>query len=181
MQPFLGLIAVTPYGFAPRGWAFCSGQLMAIAQNQALFALLGTTYGGDGVTTFALPDLRGRAALSSGQGPVLGNYALGERDGVENVVLTEQTMPAHTHLVNASSSTATLSAVNGNLLADAAVSSTAPSGTTFAPYRQGNLGAPAAMAAIVAPAGQSQPHTNQQPYLALNFIIALTGIFPSRN
>jgi microcystin-dependent protein len=170
-QPFIGLIAAVAFEFAPKGWAFCAGQIMPIAQNQALFSLLGTTYGGNGQTTFALPDLRGRAALSSGQGPSLQNYTLGEIGGSETVALSQQQMPPHTHQVGATTSVASIAAVNGNLLAD----------TTISAYREGTAGAPTLMGNMVANSGASQPHSNQQPYLALNFVIALTGIFPSRN
>jgi microcystin-dependent protein len=170
-QPFIGLIAAVGFNFAPRGWAFCAGQILPIAQNQALFSLLGTTYGGNGQTTFALPDLRGRAALSSGQGIALQNYTLGEVGGSETVALTQQEMPPHSHMVGASSSVATIGAVNGNFLADTSVNA----------YREGNPGAPVPMANMIGNSGQSLPHSNQQPYLVLNFIIALQGIFPSRN
>src|ERR1700716_2959979 len=98
---FLGEITLVPYSFAPRGYAFCQGQILSISQNTALFSLLGTTYGGDGVTTFGLPDLRGRLAISSGQGPGLSNYTLGEQDGVESVTLTTNQMPAHNHTAGA--------------------------------------------------------------------------------
>jgi microcystin-dependent protein len=170
-QPFLGLIAAVGFNFAPRGWAFCAGQIMPIAQNQALFSLLGTTYGGNGQTTFALPDLRGRAALSSGQGFGLQSYNLGETGGSETVALTAQQMPQHNHLFGATTTSANTAAVNGNFLAE----------TTITAYREGNPGAPVPMANMIGNSGQSQPHSNQQPYLAVNFIIALTGIFPSRN
>ena len=101
-DPFLGMIALVPYNFPPRGWTFCNGQILAISQNTALFSLLGTTYGGNGVTTFALPDLRGRVPLSSGQGPGLSNYDLGELSGTENVTLTTNQMPIHTHALGVS-------------------------------------------------------------------------------
>ncbi len=102
MEPFLGQIELFPYTFAPRGWAFCNGQILSIAQNTALFSLLGTTYGGNGQTTFALPDLRGRAAVHAGQGPGLSNYTLGESSGTETVTLTQAEMPQHTHFQPAS-------------------------------------------------------------------------------
>src|SRR5215475_4971153 len=102
-EPFLGQIMLVPYNFAPRGWAFCNGQLLSISQNTALFSLLGTTYGGNGQTTFALPDLRGRVPLSSGQGPGLSNYNLGQSGGQETVTLTGNQMPAHQHAINANS------------------------------------------------------------------------------
>jgi microcystin-dependent protein len=168
-EPFLGEIRIFPYNFAPRGWAFCQGQILSIAQNTALFSLLGTTYGGNGQTTFALPDLRGRVAVSSGQGPGLSSYSLGEETGVESVTLISTEMPAHNHLVNAANSDATDSAPVGN------VPAVIPSGGyTATPTGQ-------MLAGMVSPSGGNQPHTNIQPVLVLNFCIALQGIFPSRN
>jgi microcystin-dependent protein len=180
MEAFIGQIAIVPYNFAPRGWAFCNGQLLAISTNTALFSLLGTTYGGDGQTTFALPDLRGRAAIAFGQGLGLSPYTIGEILGAESVTLTQQQGPQHNHTVGATSSAATLSTVNNNVLADATVSSTAPPGTVFAPYRSGQPAALTSMANMVQNSG-GQPHPNRQPYLVLNFVICLQGIFPSRN
>jgi microcystin-dependent protein len=171
MNYFLGQIELVGFNFPPKGWTFCNGQILPIAQNQALFSLLGTTYGGNGVNTFALPDLRGRVALSSGQGPGLSSYTLGEVGGVENVTLIQSQIPQHTHLVGASTSTATLAAVKDNSLAEANINA----------YRQGAPGAPTPMGNMVSSFGQGQPHSNQQPYLVMNYIIALTGIFPSRN
>jgi len=169
MDPFLGQLMLVPYNFAPRGWAFCNGQIMSIAQNTALFSLLGTTYGGNGQTTFALPDLRGRAALSAGQGPGLQNYNLGEMAGSESVTLISSQMPAHSHLVGASTGSAQATPDNafpgsdgGTQIYDLAAS------TTMNPQ-------------MIQPAGGSQPHENRQPYLVLNYIIALQGIFPSRD
>jgi microcystin-dependent protein len=168
-QPFLGEIRIFPYNFAPRGWAFCSGQILPIAQNTALFSLLGTTYGGNGQTTFALPDLRGRVAMSSGQGPGLSPYSLGEVSGSETVTLISAQMPSHNHLMQGSNNDATDSAPQGN------VPAVIPSGGyTATPTTQMN---PAALTQ----AGGNQPHTNIQPFLILNFCIALEGIFPSRN
>ncbi len=169
MDPFLGQLMLVPYNFAPRGWAFCNGQIMSIAQNTALFSLLGTTYGGNGQTTFALPDLRGRAALSAGQGPGLQNYNLGEMAGSESVTLISSQMPAHSHLVGASTGSAQATpdgafpGSDGNTqIYDLAAS------TTMNPQ-------------MIQPAGGSQAHENRQPYLVLNYIIALQGIFPTRD
>jgi len=168
-EPFLGQIILVPYNFAPRGWAFCNGQILSIAQNTALFSLLGTTYGGNGQTTFALPDLRGRTALSAGQGPGLSNYDLGQVSGSETVTLTINQMPQHNHGVNtqASTSDATSNKASNNYLATGN-SYAATQDTTMAPQ-------------TVQLAGGSQPHENLQPYLTLNYCIALEGIFPSRN
>lgn len=170
-EPFLGEIIMFGGNFAPRGWAFCSGQLLSIAQNTALFSILGTTYGGNGTTTFALPDLRGRVPIHPGQGPGLSSYVLGEAAGVENVTLLTTQMPAHTHVLtsNASTAAATDTLPTGNFLAS-------DNQYTNASNTQMN-----ANAVAIAPTGGSQPHTNIQPFLCVNFIIALEGIFPSRN
>ena len=166
-EPFLGQLMLVPYNFAPRGWALCNGQILSIAQNTALFSLLGTTYGGNGQTTFALPDLRGRVPVSAGQGPGLSNYNLGEVAGVESVTLNMNQMPAHTHTI----------ACNSGDPNDSSPANTVPSGGGS--Y---NTAANATMSQGTASvAGGSQPHENRHPYLVLNWIIALEGIFPSRN
>jgi len=156
--------------FAPRGWAFCSGQLMSIAQDTALFALLGTTYGGDGQVTFALPDLRGRFPLGQGTGPGLTPRTVGEAAGSENVTLTQSQIPSHTHAPSASSAAATQTSPQNQVWA---VGSPAPysSGTPAATMH----------AAAIGSTGGSQPHENMVPFLGVNFIIAVAGIFPSRN
>jgi len=169
-QPYLGEIIAVPYNFAPRGYMFCAGQLLAINQNQALFSLLGTTYGGNGQTTFALPDLRGRSAVSSGQGPGLAAKDLGERGGEESVTLLVSQMPAHTHSVQASSSTGSQASPVGNAWAAQSRSPifSSSANTTMSPAATSN-------------AGGSQPHDNRSPYLVMNYVIAVTGIFPSRD
>jgi microcystin-dependent protein len=169
-EPFIGQIILVPYNFAPRGYAFCQGQILSIAQNTALFSLLGTTYGGNGQTTFALPDLRGRAPLSQGQGPGLSNYSLGEQGGVESVTLISQQMPQHNHFLSVNNQGAATGRPSGQFPGVAAANAYAPAtdGTTFAPQ-------------AISLTGGSQPHENRQPYLALNYCIALEGIFPSRN
>jgi microcystin-dependent protein len=167
---FLGEIMLVPYNFAPRGWAFCQGQILSIAQNTALFSLLGTTYGGNGQTTFALPDLRGRCAISSGQGPGLSPYTLGEVTGSESVTLITTQMPLHSHIVNAVDDDATSSLPDGHSLATitpAGYASAMPNTTMDTRMIQG--------------AGGNQPHQNLQPLLVLNYCIALQGIYPSRN
>ena len=176
MDSFLGQITLFAGNFPPRFWAFCNGQLLPIAQNQALFSILGTTYGGNGVVTFALPDLRGRVPISAGQGPGLTDYLLGQSGGQENVTLLSSNIPSHTHA-------ATLNATAG------AANTLSPGGAVLAVGAQGNAyatGSPAltamsASAATVGNSGGNQPHPNMQPYLALNFIIALQGIFPARS
>jgi microcystin-dependent protein len=169
---YLGEIRLFPYNFAPIGWAFCNGQIMSISQNTALFALLGTTYGGDGVTTFALPDLRGRVAVSSGQAPGLMSYSLGQTIGAENVALTQSQMPGHNHAVNppANDSPASATRPGGAVMArvPTAVYASAGDGTTMAAYN-------------TASAGGNQPISVLNPLLTLNYCIALQGIFPSRS
>lgn len=159
MDPILGTIILFAGNFAPRGWAFCDGQLMSIAQNTALFSILGTTYGGDGQTTFALPDLRGRAPIHPGNGPGLTPRALGESSGSESVTLTVGQIPAHNHVVQSAPE------ANGD-----------PSANIFAAATDEKAGQ-----AATGVAGGSQPHDNMQPFLALNYIIALQGVFPSRS
>lgn len=169
-QPFLGSITLFGGNFAPRGYMFCQGQLISIAQNSALFALLGTTYGGDGQTTFALPNLAGRAAIHSGTGPGLSTYIGGQTVGVEAVTLVSGQLPAHTHVVSASNSAGTGIGPSNAVWAQPA------SGQTYA--TSPNV---AMNAAALTNAGSSQPHENMMPFLAINFIIAVEGIFPSRN
>lgn len=163
-EPFLAEIKMVSFNFAPQGWALCNGQLLPINQNQALFALLGTTYGGNGETTFALPDLRGRTPIHFGNG-----VALGERAGAETHSLGVAEMPGHTHGVRASQDAADSPIPQDNLLA-AANGMYGPA-DALAPLQSGT----------VAATGGSQAHANMQPYLALHFCIALQGIFPSRN
>ncbi|HEY8876942.1 MAG TPA: tail fiber protein [Roseateles sp.] len=171
-DPFLGELKLAAFTFAPRGWAFCDGQILPISQNTALFALLGTTYGGNGQTTFALPDLRGRSPVHAGSS-VNGNVSLGEQGGVENVTLNLNQVPAHSHSLSGSSDLANASAPGGALPA------AKPRGglTRYAPAGSDTVMAPGS----VGPAGGSQPHNNMQPYLVLSWLIALEGIFPSRN
>jgi len=170
MEPLLGSLLLFAGNFAPRGWMFCNGQLLPIAQNTALFSLLGTTYGGDGMTTFALPDLRGRMPIGWGQGPGLSNYDLGEQAGMENVTLTISNMPAHNHpLLGASGNGAPLP--TGNSLG-------APAANIYDGKNAPNL---AMNAASIGLAGGSQPFPVMQPFLAMSWIIAIEGIFPSRS
>ena len=187
-EPFIGMIILVPYNFAPRGYAFCNGQLLPISQNTALFSLLGTTYGGNGQTTFALPDLRGRVPNGSGQGPGLSDYTLGQVGGTESETLTVNQLPAHTHVgpahthgVTASGDAPTAASPSGNLLPTLGrgVNTYAPpSGNTVTMAPQmvqsgGNQN--------TASTGGSQPVAILPPYLTLNYCIALEGIFPSRN
>lgn len=178
-EPFLGQIMLVGFNFAPVGWAFCNGQLLSISQNTALFSLLGTTYGGDGVSNFALPDLRGRAAVGFGNGAGFTPYTLGEITGTETVTLTASQMPAHSHLVGANAANATVASPSGADLAQ----SLEPSGrgTPVNTYSTPPMTKPVALdPATVQQSGGSQSHSNIQPCLACNYIIALQGIFPSR-
>ncbi len=167
--PFIGEIRMFGGNFAPAGWAFCSGQLLPISGNDALFSLIGTTYGGDGQNTFALPDLRGRVPVHVGQGPGLSSYTLGQGGGSETVTLTSNQIPAHTHTPRASSGGGTANSPANNVWA--AATDVSPFNT--APNVAMNPNA-------VGPAGGSQPHENMLPFLAVNFIISLFGIFPSQ-
>jgi microcystin-dependent protein len=168
-DPFLAEIRVFPYNFVPRGWSACNGQLLPISQNTALFSLLGTTYGGDGRSTFALPDLRGRFPMGAGQGPGLSDRVNGEQVGSETVTLTTAQMPQHNHALLATSAANTTNP-SGAALANVA--------TNGAAYR--TPGVLAASGSSLASVGGNQPHENRQPALALTFCIAMQGIFPSR-
>lgn len=173
-EPFIGQIMMFGGNFAPRGWAFCNGQLLSIAQNTALFSILGTTYGGDGQTTFALPDLRGRVPMQWGNGPGLTPRTLGESSGAENVTLLTTQMPAHNHSAQAVEGPANIEGPQGALWATAE-----PTGTVST-YSTSNPNATMSPTAI-GQAGGNQPHNNMQPYLCVSFIIALEGIYPSRS
>ncbi len=175
-DPFIGEIRMFAGNFAPRGWQFCNGQLLAISQWSAVFALLGTTYGGNGQTTFGLPDLRGRAPLHWGTGNGLSPYSLGQVGGVENVTLLSTQMPAHTHALNANTGLGEATTPTGNV---PAMVGDPNAGTTYSAYSP--MANTAMGATAIGAAGSSQPHSNLQPYLCVSFIIALEGIFPSRN
>ncbi|MEZ5042367.1 MAG: tail fiber protein [Saprospiraceae bacterium] len=187
MEPFIGMIVMFGGNFAPRGWAFCDGQLLAISQNTALFSILGTTYGGDGRTSFGLPDLRGRVAMHPGHGPGLTDRRLGEKAGIENVTLTISEIPSHNHILNAAA-TASLNVVRED------GDTTEPAGASLANISPDSVNAyssatpdATAMAGTVtlsgttANIGGNMAHNNIQPYQCVNYIIALQGIFPSRN
>jgi microcystin-dependent protein len=178
-QPFLGMIALFGFNFAPRGWAICQGQLLSIAQNTALFSLLGTTYGGDGITTFALPDLRGRVPLGQGQGPGLSNYVIGEVTGSENVTLISTQMPAHSHALMVSGTPATAATPVNNVMAVASGSTSTGDPVTVNAY--GPTPNAIANPNSIGASGGNQPFPIVQPILAMNYCIALEGIFPSRN
>lgn len=174
-EPFLAEIKMVGFNFAPRGWAFCDGQILPISQNQSLYSLLGTTYGGDGRTSFALPDLRGRTPVDVGSSN--GNsFQQGEKGGEETHTLSIQQMPTHTHSFSATNDTATQQAPSGNLLAQT------PTGIGNI-YSDHNSNTPdvSLNTAAIANTGGGQAHENMQPFIAINFCIALQGLFPSRN
>ena len=172
-DPFVAEVRVEPFNFAPRGWAECNGQLLPISQNTALFSLLGTVYGGDGASTFGLPDVQGAGALHPGQGPGLSDRIQGEMSGSQTTTLLVSEMPAHTHFVQGSA----LNASTGNPSADAVIAR----GFGGNAYKATPFAAPVQMAfEALTPAGGGLPHTNLMPYLVLKYIIALQGVFPAR-
>jgi len=176
--PFISDITMFAGNFAPVGWMFCDGRLLPIDQYSPLFALIGTTYGGDGVTTFALPDLRGRFPIHQGQGPGLSNYVQGQMAGSESVTLVSSQIPSHSHALFASDTNATTASANGNLPAKPVQ---ADNSTSVPGYAAPGTGMVQMNAAAISGGGGNQPHDNMQPYLAVNFIIAVQGVFPSRN
>jgi microcystin-dependent protein len=175
-DPFVAEIRIFPFNFAPKGWAFCNGQIMPISQNTALFSLLGTTYGGDGKSNFALPNLQGSAPMHPGQGPGLSLHDLGETGGSETVTLLESEIPAHPHTLLASSATTEEEGLKNP--AGAAPGKEQTTAPIYGPLSSNVVSlAPEALA----PAGGDQPHNNLQPYLTFYFCIALQGVFPPRS
>jgi microcystin-dependent protein len=172
-QPFIGEIRIFAGVFAPMGWMFCEGQTLPISENDALYTLIGTTYGGDGQETFNLPDLRGRLPVHQGQGPGISqNYQLAEQAGVEEVTLTVQQIPVHNHALLVSTASATQNAPANSVPGNSA---------SLDLYREGSPNQGTNFnAAALGPAGGSQPHTNFQPYLCMNYIISLFGIYPQQ-
>jgi microcystin-dependent protein len=170
MEPLLGSLLLFAGNFAPRGWALCNGDLLSIAQNTALFSLLGTTYGGDGVQTFGLPDLRGRVPIHWGQGPGLSNYQIGQRSGTESVTLTINNIPQHNHALYGTAGFGAPSCESAALGSPPANIYDAKTAPTVALNGQS-----------IGVAGGSQPFANMQPYLALSWIIATEGVYPSRS
>jgi len=171
-DPFVAEIRIFPFNFAPRGWAWCDGQLLPLSQNTALFSLLGTTYGGDGKSNFALPDLQGRAPMHPGQGPGLSLHDLGETGGSETVSLLESEIPSHSHAWSVSQADGLVSGPTGQLFA---------TGIGIGSYVLANAGPLTQLSPnAVPPAGGDQPHNNLQPYLTFYFCIALQGVYPPR-
>ncbi len=175
-EPYIGEIIMGGFNFAPQSYAFCNGQILPISQNTALFAILGTTYGGNGTTTFALPNLQGRVAVGFGSGPGLSSYSLGQMSGVENVTLTNTEIPAHNHLVNSNSGDGTSSTPINNFFAGPSAD------RDLAAYNAATTGGTVNMNVnATGITGSSLPHNNIMPYQVINFCIALQGVFPSRN
>lgn len=168
MDPFIGQVIMFGGNFAPRGWAFCDGQLLAISSHSALFSILGTTYGGDGRTTFALPDLRGRVAIQQGTGPGLSNHRLGARGGNYNTTLTTQNLPSHNHGITMPISTTVETEAQGYL----------SNGNIYAEEATANSNYPGTVTGFT---GNNQSFSNEQPFVAVYYIIALVGTYPSRN
>src|SRR5690242_13279517 len=171
MDPFVAEIRIFPFNFAPKGWAFCDGQILPLSQNTALFSLLGTTYGGDGKSNFALPNLQGNAAMHPGQGPGLSLHDLGETGGTETVSLLESELPSHSHQLRAD----TLDPADTNVPSPTASYALSTGGTLYQTGHDTTLSDNA-----LAPSGGDQPHNNMQPYLTFNFSIALQGVYPPR-
>jgi len=171
-QPFIGEIRMFGGNFAPAGWAFCNGQVIAISENDTLFNLIGTTYGGDGQETFALPNLQSRVPIQMGQGSGLSNYNIGEMSGVESVTLNVNQIPSHNHVPAANSGTGTSTNPANNVwAAQPALLQYSAGGTEDSPLRNN----------AIQPAGGNQPHDNMIPYLAINYIISLFGVYPTQN
>ena len=172
-DPFVAEIRIFPFNFAPKGWAFCDGQLLPLSQNTALFSLLGTTYGGDGKSNFALPNMQGNAPMHPGQGPGLSLHDLGETGGSETVSLLESEIPAHSHTMMAQNQAANLDTPAPDRTfsrSSGGFAYKAPPYTTVVQFSDN----------MIAPAGGDQPHNNMMPYLTLNFCIALQGVYPPR-
>ena len=172
--PFVGQIMIVPYNFPPKGWAFCNGQILPISQYTALFSLLGTFYGGNGTSNFALPNLQGSVPVCAGQGVGLSNYDLGESGGTTTVTLSTAQLPPHSHTLNGGATTGTSASLAGHLPA-------VPNAQSGFQLMYAATGTKVSMhTGSLSSVGGSQPHDNMMPYLVLNFVIALVGIFPSR-
>lgn len=181
MEGYIGQVILFAGNFAPKNWQFCQGQLLSIAQNTALFSILGTTYGGNGQTTFGLPDLRGRVPVGAGNGPGLSPWVIGQQEGVENVSLTIPQMPVHNHAMMVSNNAATAATGTSNGYIAAANGTYGGDPVTINMYNNDTAPADVLGNKSITPVGGSVPHQNIQPSLGLNYIICLYGIFPSRN
>lgn len=180
MEEYIGIVKLFAGNFAPRGWAFCNGQLLSIAQNTALFSILGTTYGGDGRTTFALPNLNGRVPVGTGQSTAGSNYTLGEMAGQENVTLTQTQIPQHTHSLQANAGVGSVNTAENNFPAGGQVQ--IERGSPVYPTNSfATSGGTQMNPQAIGVAGGSQPHSNMQPFLAMNYIICMMGIYPPRD
>lgn len=177
-QPFMSAIILWPSSFPPKNWAYCQGQILPIAQNTALFSLLGTTFGGNGQTTFALPDFRGRTAVGTGQGPGLADIVLGEMTGSNSTTILITNMPIHNHQMMVSNAVGTSDDPTNNILGKSHVTTT---GDGVSTYDAPNVANGTMAVQAIQPAGGSQPISIQNPLLGMNYIIALYGIYPSRN
>jgi|SRR6185436_4706280 len=181
MEGTIGAITIFAADFQPRNYAFCSGQIIAISQNTALFSILGTTYGGNGVQTFALPDLRSRCPVSQGAGPGISPYSLGEMTGTETVTLNANNLPSHLHNGGMVVSLQVFNADGDLQVADAAYLASNPGGFTLTPGAGQTMKAPVYTGTTIGTAGSSSPISLLSPYLAINYVICMYGIFPSRN
>jgi len=180
-DPFVAEIRIFPFNFAPKGWAFCDGQILPLSQNTALFSLLGTTYGGDGKSNFALPNLQGRTAFFYQQGPGLSLYDIGQTGGEDYVTLLDSEMPSHNHTLQANAVAGTTATANGNALAEGQWDNGIGQSGGLQ-YYSGTTAPNASMGAFgTSFSGGGQPHNNLQPYLTLNFCIALQGVYPPRS
>ena len=180
-NPYLGEVRVFAGTYNPSGWAFCQGQLLSIAQYDALYTLLGTTFGGDGQSTFGLPDLQGRAVIGQGQGPGLSNYVLGQMAGTETVTLNPSQMPAHNHALIAYNLDATTATPGPGVALGNPLNTDGGASSLFYLNTQGNPNTPVLPADTMLMAGGGQPHNNQAPSLVLNYIIALEGVYPQQS
>ncbi|MCH7412102.1 tail fiber protein [Belliella sp. R4-6] len=181
MEPLIGQIMMFAGTFAPKGWAYCEGQLISISQNQALYSILGNTYGGDGINNFALPDLRGRAPIHKGHGPGLSPINLGEQGGTEKVTLDMSNMPAHNHALNVSNSAGTSFNPEGNVPAASQFQENRQSPVINVNSYNGNFPNTAMSPSTISVQGGNQPFNSRNPYLGINYIIALEGVYPMRD
>jgi microcystin-dependent protein len=181
MTPFLGGIFLVGFNFAPQGYSMCNGQLLSISQNTALFSLLGTFYGGNGQNTFALPDLQGRVPIHQGSGAGLSSYVMGQLGGAENITLTSGQMPQHNHLLNVNSNGSNTLSPDGAYFSGGVFTGSGPNASPLKFYTTTAPNGAKLNSGTVATTGGGQPHPNIQPYLVVNFVIAMQGVFPSRS